>query len=183
MTLVVLVGGARAGKSALAADLARRWEGEVAYIATAEAGDEEMRLRIERHRAERPAEWTTVEEPLRLREALAGLDDGALAVVDCLTLWVANLLGRGDSEQEIVEEAGGVAAAALARAAPVVVVTNEVGLGIVPATPSGRVYRDLLGKVNSTFVGRADRAAFVVAGRLLPLDSPAALENWAWTTG
>jgi adenosylcobinamide kinase / adenosylcobinamide-phosphate guanylyltransferase len=182
MTLVVLVGGARAGKSALAADLARRWEGEVAYIATAEAGDEEMRLRIERHRAERPAEWTTVEEPLRLREALAGLDDGALAVVDCLTLWVANLVGRGDSEQEIVEEAGAVAAAALARAAPVVVVTNEVGLGIVPATPSGRVYRDLLGKVNSTFVGQADRAAFVVAGRLLPLDPPAALENWAWTT-
>ena len=181
MTLVVLVGGARAGKSALAADLARRWEGQVAYVATAEAGDEEMRSRIERHRAERPAEWTTVEEPLRLREALAGLDDGALAVVDCLTLWVANLLERGDSEEEIVEEADGVAAAARARAAPVVVVTNEVGLGIVPATPSGRAYRDLLGRVNSTFVGQADRAAFVVAGRLLPLDPPAALWDWAWT--
>jgi adenosylcobinamide kinase / adenosylcobinamide-phosphate guanylyltransferase len=180
--LVVLVGGARAGKSALAAELAGRWEGPVTYVATAEAGDEEMRSRIERHRAERPAKWTTVEEPLRLREALARLDDGALAVVDCLTLWVANLLEREDSEEGILEEAGAVAAAASTRAAPVVVITNEVGLGIVPATPSGRAYRDLLGRVNSTFVAQADRAAFVVAGRLLPLDLPAALGNWAWTT-
>jgi adenosylcobinamide kinase / adenosylcobinamide-phosphate guanylyltransferase len=180
--LVVLVGGARAGKSSLAADLARRWGGRVAYVATAEAGDAEMRSRIERHRAERPAEWTTVEEPFRLRDTLVGLEDGTLAVVDCLTLWVANLLERGDSEQEIVEEAGAVAAAARARAAPVVVVTNEVGLGIVPATPSGRAYRDLLGKVNATFVEQADRAALVVAGRLLQLDPPAALGDWAWTS-
>jgi adenosylcobinamide kinase/adenosylcobinamide-phosphate guanylyltransferase len=75
-----------------------------------------------------------------------------------------------------------VAAVARARVAPVVVVTNEVGLGIVPATPSGRAYRDLLGRVNSTFVEQADRAALVVAGRLLRLDPPAALGNWAWTT-
>jgi adenosylcobinamide kinase / adenosylcobinamide-phosphate guanylyltransferase len=180
--LVVLVGGARAGKSTLAAELAGRWEGPVAYVATAEARDEEMRARIGRHRAERPAEWTTVEEPLGLLGVLVGLDDGALAVVDCLTLWVANLLERGDSDQAIVDEAEAVAAAARARAAPVVVVTNEVGLGVVPATPSGRAYRDLLGRVNSTFVGHADRAAFVVAGRLLPLEPPAALGDWAWTT-
>jgi adenosylcobinamide kinase / adenosylcobinamide-phosphate guanylyltransferase len=182
VTLVVLVGGARAGKSALAAGFARQWEGPVAFIATAEAADEEMRARIERHRAERPAGWTTVEEPLRLREALVGLDGGALTVVDCLTLWVANLVERGDSEQEIVEEAEAVAAVAKAHASPVVVVTNEVGLGIVPATPSGRTYRDLLGQVNSTFVERADRAALVVAGRLLQLDPPAALEDWTWKT-
>lgn len=180
--LVVLVGGARAGKSALAADLARHWEGQVTYVATAEAGDEEMSSRIERHRSERPAEWTTVEEPLHLREALAGLGDGALGVVDCLTLWVANLLERGDSEQAIVEDAEAVAVAARAHAAPVVVITNEVGLGIVPATPSGRLYRDLLGRVNSTFVRHADRAGFVVAGRLVPLEPPAALGDWPWTT-
>jgi adenosylcobinamide kinase / adenosylcobinamide-phosphate guanylyltransferase len=182
VTLVVLVGGARAGKSALAADLARRWDGPVAFVATAEAGDDEMRSRIQRHRAERPAEWTTVEEPLRLRDELLGLDDDVLAVVDCLTVWVANLLGRGDSEQEIAEEAEAVATVAGGRAAPVVVVTNEVGLGIVPATPIGRAYRDLLGQVNSTFVERADRAALVVAGRLLQLHPPAALKDWAWKT-
>lgn len=181
MTLVVLVGGARAGKSTLAAELARRWDGPVSFVATAEAGDEEMRSRIERHRAERPAEWTTIEEPVRLRDELAGLDDLTFAVVDCLTFWVANLLARGDSEQTIVEEAEAVATFAGRRTAPVVVVTNEVGLGIVPATPIGRAYRDLLGRVNSTFVERADRSAFVVAGRLLQLDSHTlALEDWVW---
>jgi adenosylcobinamide kinase/adenosylcobinamide-phosphate guanylyltransferase len=180
--LVVLVGGARAGKSTLAAGLARRWDGPVAFVATAESRDDEMRSRIERHRAERPAEWMTVEEPLRLRDELVGLDDDVFAVVDCLTLWVANLLERGDSEQEIVEEAEAVATLAGGRAAPVVVVTNEVGLGIVPATPIGRAYRDLLGQVNATFVERADRAALVVAGRPLQLDRPAALEDWVWKT-
>jgi adenosylcobinamide kinase/adenosylcobinamide-phosphate guanylyltransferase len=180
--LVVLVGGARAGKSTLAAGLARRWDGPVAFVATAESGDDEMRSRIERHRAERPAEWMTVEEPVRLRDELVGLDDDVFAVVDCLTLWVANLLERGDSEQEIVEEAEAVATLAGGRAAPVVVVTNEVGLGIVPATQIGRAYRDLLGRVNATFVERADRAALVVAGRLLQLDRPAALEDWVWKT-
>lgn len=182
MTLVVLVGGARAGKSTLAADLARRWDGPVTVVATARPEDDEMRSRIEHHRAERPAEWTTVEEPLRLRDELVGLDDDVFAIVDCLTLWVANLLGRGDSEEEIVDEAEAVATIAGGRAAPVVVVTNEVGLGIVPATPTGRAYRDVLGRVNSTFVDRADRAALVVAGRLLQLDRPATLEDWAWKT-
>jgi adenosylcobinamide kinase / adenosylcobinamide-phosphate guanylyltransferase len=180
--LVVLVGGARAGKSTLAAGLARRWDGPVAFVATAESGDDEMRSRIERHRAERPAEWMTVEEPVRLRDELVGLDDDVFAVVDCLTLWVANLLERGDSEQEIFEEAEAVATLAGGRAAPVVVVTNEVGLGIVPATQIGRAYRDLLGRVNATFVERADRAALVVAGRPLQLDRPAALEDWVWKT-
>jgi adenosylcobinamide kinase/adenosylcobinamide-phosphate guanylyltransferase len=182
VTLVVLVGGARAGKSALAAELAHRWDGPVAFVATAESCDDEMRSRIERHRAQRPVDWTTVEEPLRLRDELVGLDNDVLAVIDCLTLWVANLLGRGDSEQEIVDEAEAVATVGAGRAAPVVVVTNEVGLGIVPATPIGRAYRDLLGRVNSTFVERADRAALVVAGRLLQLDPPAALEDWTWKT-
>jgi adenosylcobinamide kinase / adenosylcobinamide-phosphate guanylyltransferase len=178
MTLVVLLGGARAGKSKLAANLARRWDGPVAVVATAEAGDDEMRSRIERHRAERPAEWATVEEPLRLREELAGLDDDVFAIVDCLTLWVANLIRRGDSEEAIVEEAGAVAAVAGRRPAPAVVITNEVGLGIVPGTPIARAYRDVLGRVNSTFVESADKAAFVVAGRLLQLDPPAQ----GWTT-
>jgi adenosyl cobinamide kinase/adenosyl cobinamide phosphate guanylyltransferase len=166
MSLVVLLGGARAGKSALALELAGRWDGPVAYIATAEPGDDEMARRIERHRAERSPGWTTIEEPLALRDALGGLDTRTLAVVDCLTLWVANVLARGDS---VSDEAEAVATLAAERLAPVIVVTNEVGLGIVPATPAGREYRDVLGAVNAAFVRRADDAAFVVAGRPFPL--------------
>lgn len=170
MSLVVLLGGARAGKSALAVELGERWDGAVAYVATAEAGDEEMARRIEQHRAARSLRWTTIEEPLALREVLGGLDEHMLAVVDCLTLWVANLIARDD---RVVKEAEAVAEVAAARSAPVIVVTNEVGLGIVPANPLGRTYRDVLGEVNRAFVERADDAAFVVAGKLLPLHDPA----------
>jgi adenosylcobinamide kinase / adenosylcobinamide-phosphate guanylyltransferase len=178
MTLTVLIGGARAGKSTLAADLAGRFDGPVAVVATAQARDDEMRSRIEQHRARRPAAWTTVEEPVALGEAVAALDDGVFVIVDCLTLWVANLLERRDSEQAIVAEARALARAATARAAPTVVVTNEVGLGIVPATPLGRQYRDVLGAVNAVFVDHADQAALVVAGRLLRLEPVAALEGF-----
>jgi adenosylcobinamide kinase/adenosylcobinamide-phosphate guanylyltransferase len=171
LTLVVLTGGARAGKSALAVELAGRWDGPVAYVATAEARDDEMQSRIERHRAGRPMAWTTVEEPFALRAALTGLESGTFAVVDCLTLWVANLLELGGAEEAIVTEANAVAAAATARRAPVVAVTNEVGLGIVPATPLGRSFRDVLGSVNKAFVESADEAYLVVAGRALRLES------------
>ena len=166
MSLVVLVGGARAGKSALAVKLAREWDGPVVYVATAEAGDDEMALRISRHRDERPAEWRTIEEPVALREALEAVGTDAYAIVDCLTLWVANLLERGD---DVVAEAEAAAEIAATRDAPTIVITNEVGLGIVPATSLGREYRDVLGAVNAAFVSRADEAVLVVAGRTLPL--------------
>jgi adenosylcobinamide kinase/adenosylcobinamide-phosphate guanylyltransferase len=175
--MTVLIGGARAGKSALAAELAGRFDGPVAVVATAEARDDEMRSRIELHRARRPAAWTTVEEPLAVGEAVAALDDSIFVIVDCLTLWVANLLERGDSERAIVAEAQTVAAVAASRTAPTVAVTNEVGLGIVPATPLGRQYRDVLGAVNAAFVEQADEAGLVVAGRLLRLEPAAALEG------
>jgi adenosyl cobinamide kinase/adenosyl cobinamide phosphate guanylyltransferase len=168
VSLVVLLGGARAGKSALAIELAAGWDGPVAYIATAEAGDAEMARRIEQHRAERPDRWTTIEEPLALREALSSLEEGTLGVVDCLTLWVANLIAR---DRAVLEEAEAVAELAGSRPAPTIVVTNEVGLGVVPATPMGREYRDVLGAVNASFVRRASDSAFVVAGRPLALSS------------
>lgn len=168
MSLVVLLGGARAGKSALAVELAARWDGTVVFVATAQAGDDEMARRIEQHRADRPDRWTTIEVPLALRDALASLDAATLAVVDCLTLWVANLLARGDP---VLEEAEAVAELAAARTAPVIVVTNEVGLGVVPANSMGREYRDVLGAANAAFVRRATDAAFVVAGRPLALSS------------
>ena len=173
MSLVVLLGGARAGKSALAQELAARWEGPVAYVATAEARDEEMAERIERHRRERPEGWMTVEEPLELRAVLERLEHGQAAVVDCLTLWVSNVLERGDSPTAVLAEAGEAAALAAAHPAPVIVVSNEVGLGIVPASPLARVYRDLLGAVNRAFVDEAETASLVVAGRMLRLERPA----------
>jgi adenosyl cobinamide kinase/adenosyl cobinamide phosphate guanylyltransferase len=166
VSLTLLLGGARAGKSALALELAQDVGGSVVYIATAEAGDDEMTARIARHRAERPGEWRTVEEPVELGSALASAEPEACVVVDCLTLWVANLLARGDA---VLAEAEAVAELAAGRSGSTIVVSNEVGLGIVPASPVAREYRDLLGAVNAAFVRRADDAAFVVAGRAIPL--------------
>jgi adenosylcobinamide kinase / adenosylcobinamide-phosphate guanylyltransferase len=176
VSYVLLLGGARSGKSALAVEIAGRWGGPVTFVATAEAGDEEMAARIARHRAERPAAWRTVEEPLRLLDAIEEAPAGDLLVVDCLTLWVSNLLPR-DAGAPAAE----VAAALAARPGPAVVVSNEVGMGIVPDHPLGRAFRDALGAVNTTFAERAERAALLVAGRLLEL-APAArfLEDIEW---
>jgi adenosyl cobinamide kinase/adenosyl cobinamide phosphate guanylyltransferase len=170
VTLVVLVGGARSGKSLLAVELGRQWAGAVGFIATAEAHDEEMRERIDRHRRERPDSWELIEEPLELRTRPLWRT-GKLVIVDCLTLWVANLLEAGRDEDAIVESAEQLAATARARSSPTVVVSNEVGLGVIPATPLGRQFRDLLGSVNRVFVEQADRAFLVVAGRALPLEA------------
>jgi adenosyl cobinamide kinase/adenosyl cobinamide phosphate guanylyltransferase len=167
MSLVFLIGGARSGKSSLAVRLAAESGAPVVFIATGEPGDAEMAERIARHRAERPAGWQTVEEPVALRGALEAAPDGSCVVVDCLSLWVANLLENG--AVDIEEEARAAAVVAAARAAPTVAVTNEVGLGVVPATPLGRAYRDLLGRVNALWADAADDAYFVVAGKALRL--------------
>lgn len=174
MTLVVLLGGARSGKSRLAVALAARAE-PVTFLATGEAGDEEMRRRIDAHRAERPPGWETVEEPVELGAAIGRVAAGRTLVVDCLSLWVANLLGRGGEEAVVLELGARAAAAAAARPGLTIAVSNEVGLGIVPATPLGRVYRDLLGEVNRAFVEASTESALVVAGRALRLDGPEAL--------
>jgi adenosyl cobinamide kinase/adenosyl cobinamide phosphate guanylyltransferase len=166
VSLIVLLGGARSGKSALAVELG----GDAAtFLATATAGDEEMAERIERHRMERPAGWTTIEEPLALAAALDSVALRETVVVDCLSLWVSNLVEAGRDDETIEREAAGVARRAAERGGLTVVVSNEVGLGIVPATPLGRRYRDLLGTVNRTFAAEADRALLVVAGRGLEL--------------
>jgi adenosylcobinamide kinase / adenosylcobinamide-phosphate guanylyltransferase len=170
MSLVVIVGGARSGKSRLALELASDAAREVLFVATAEALDGEMAERIAAHRAERPPGWTTVEEPVELRGALESVDDEATCVVDCLSLWVSNLLLRGDESAAVEVEARACAELAASRGGRTIAVTNEVGLGVVPATSLGRSYRDLLGSVNRIWVEAADRAAFVVAGRLLPLE-------------
>lgn len=171
MSLVLLLGGARSGKSSLAIELARRYDGPVALVATGEARDEEMAEKIRRHRAERPQSWTTIEEPLDLGGALAQTDADAAVVIDCLSLWAANLLERGDTDAEVEREARACAQLAKARSRLVVVVSNEVGLGIVPATPLGRRYRDVLGRVNVAWASVADEVTLVVAGRALRLES------------
>lgn len=162
MTLVLLVGGARSGKTRLALERAVE---PVVFIATGEAGDDEMAERIARHRAERPASWQTVEEPVELERALAAVPGGATAIVDCLSLWVSNVFETRAAE----ELAASAAAHAASRPGLTIVVTNEVGLGIVPDNALAREYRDVLGRVNAIFAGAADEAYFVVAGRTLRL--------------
>jgi adenosyl cobinamide kinase/adenosyl cobinamide phosphate guanylyltransferase len=165
--LLLLLGGARSGKSALAIRWGRAYAGPVTFLATAEAGDGEMALRIARHRAERPSEWTTVEEPRALAAAVQAADPQALVIVDCLTLWLNNVMER--SNDDILASARTIIAAARGRDAATVVVSNEVGWGIVPADPATRRYRDLLGEINAMFAAHADRALLLVAGRALPL--------------
>jgi adenosyl cobinamide kinase/adenosyl cobinamide phosphate guanylyltransferase len=171
VSLTLLVGGARSGKSRLAVRLAREQGGPVVFVATGEAGDEEMARRIARHREERPSDWLTVEEPVRLLEALASTPAGTTVVLDCLSFWVANLLDARTAEEI---EAEATRAAAVAAARTTIAVTNEVGLGVVPPTASGRAYRDVLGRVNAIWAEVAVEAYFVVAGRVLPLEKPGA---------
>jgi len=170
--LMVLLGGARSGKSSLAIEIARRSDRPVTFIATGEPLDAEFAERIDRHRAERPGTWQTIEEPTELEAAIAQPDDDAVVIIDCLTLWVANLFGRDLAEDAIVERASGIAKLASDRPSPVIVVTNEVGSGIVPADALSRSYRDTLGRVNAIFTAHADQAFLVVAGRVLPLIEP-----------
>ena len=172
MTWTFLTGGARSGKSALAVQRARRYAGPVTFVATAEAGDPEMTDRIRRHREERPPHWGTVEAPIDLAAAVSSQPDETLVIVDCLSLWVANLGGREESEDQVLARSDEVLAALRARTGPALVVSNEVGLGLVPMHPVGRAYRDCLGRVNATFSRAADEAFLVVAGRTLRLDPP-----------
>jgi adenosyl cobinamide kinase/adenosyl cobinamide phosphate guanylyltransferase len=158
VTLVLYLGGARSGKSRLAGERAGASGAPVTFIATGEPGDDEMAERIELHKRERPAGWRTVEEPRDLAGALASVPAGETALVDCLTLWVAN--GGGD---------GAALDAATAREGLTIAVSNEVGLGIVPANALAREYRDTLGRVNAAWAAAADEAWFVVAGRTLRL--------------
>ena len=163
MSLTLVLGGARSGKSALAVKLASEWEGPVTFIATGEAGDDEMAERIRRHREERPAEWMTLEEPVELASALESAPPDAAVVVDCLSLWVANVF---DDDVEARNER---AVAAAKKRPRTIVVSNEVGLGVVPVSELGRRYRDVLGRVNAQWAAAADEAFFVVAGKTLRL--------------
>lgn len=172
MALTFLIGGARSGKSTMALRLASAFAGPVAVIATAEARDDDMAGRIAEHRAARPSTWTTIEEPLDLARAVDAVGEGTFVLLDCLTLWVSNALEAGRPDGELVAEAAALASTLAARRTPSVVVSNEVGLGIVPANALARRYRDLLGRVNAAVAAVADRSFLVVAGRGVALDGP-----------
>ena len=175
MTLTVLTGGVRSGKSAAAVAAAAASGAPVTFIATAEPGDDEMAERIARHQARRPAGWTTLEATQNLIRAVETVDPAGTVIVDCLAIWVTNrmLLEPRPSDADIEAEAARLAGHLAERPGLALVVTNEVGSGVVPATPLGRDFRDLLGIVNQAVVRAADAAYLVVAGRLLPLDDPA----------
>jgi adenosylcobinamide kinase / adenosylcobinamide-phosphate guanylyltransferase len=167
--LTFVIGGARSGKShyaeGLIAALPPPWEPPWAYIATAEAGDEEMAARIAAHRARRGADWKTLEAPSDLVAALAACGTTPV-LVDCLTLWLSNLM---ISEADIDQEMQKLEKALTVAAAPIVVVANEVGLGIVPSFPLGRRFRDMQGILNQRMAARADRVVLMVAGLPVPI--------------
>lgn len=161
----LILGGVRSGKSLRALSRAKTSGGSVAFVATAQARDGNMRTRIARHRAERPREWATVEEPFDLVAAcrrLAGQHD--LVIVDCLTLWVSNLILRGDRDDAILAEAEGLAKLMAERGLSFIVVSNEVGSGVHPLTEVGLRFGELLGVVNQRIGAAADCVTLMVAG-------------------
>jgi len=159
-----VLGGVRSGKSAHAERLARAHAGPVAVLATAQAGDGEMAQRIAQHKAQRPANWTIIEEPLALAAALTGIcrDDG-LVVVDCLTLWLTNLLTHPDPER-LAQERGALLAGLPRLPGRIVLVANETGMGIVPMGELTRRYVDESGRLHQSLAALCDRVTLVVAG-------------------
>ena len=158
----LVLGGARSGKSAYAESLVEERAGPCVYLATATAGDAEMAERIARHKARRGGRWRTVEEPLDLPAALADeAGPGRAVLVDCLTLWLANLMAAGRDPEA---ERDRLLAALSGLAGPVVLVSNEVGLGIVPEPAVARAFRDHAGRLNQALAAAAATVIFMVAG-------------------
>jgi adenosyl cobinamide kinase/adenosyl cobinamide phosphate guanylyltransferase/sugar phosphate isomerase/epimerase len=177
--LTFILGGARSGKSSYAQNLARSLGGSVLYVATAQAGDADMKARIEAHRAERPAHWRTFEAPLRVGEAIQqALEEQSADVIliDCLTLLASNVLlqlPENTTERQaaaaLLAEIDALLACRRNTKAHWIIVSNEVGLGLVPPYPLGRTYRDALGRANQQLAAAASEVYFLVAGMALPL--------------
>ncbi len=161
--VTLIVGGVRSGKSRYAQQLAANAE-RVTFIATAEGRDEEMAQRIARHQQERPNHWKTVEAPIQLPEAIAANNDGMI-LVDCLTLWASNLMEHeGQNCDRLPPHIDRLIQALRNTAATVVLVSNEVGSGVVPESEMGRSYRDVLGTINQRVAAAADEVLLLVAG-------------------
>jgi adenosylcobinamide kinase/adenosylcobinamide-phosphate guanylyltransferase len=159
--LTLVLGGARSGKSRHAEALIEAMPAPWIYIATAQAFDDEMAARIAEHRARRPADWITVDAPLELPEAIRGLPPGRPVLVDCLTLWLTNIIL---AEQDTHAACDDLIDACQSSSGPVVLVSSEVGLGIVPDNALARRFRDEAGRLHQRLAGHADRVVFMVAG-------------------
>lgn len=161
---ILITGGVRSGKSRFAQELAS-WGGlPVLYLATASPRDPEMEERIKAHRESRPKDWKTVEEGREVLKVMRDLPDPHTVVLDCITLWISNLLEDGFSDQGILERAKALASYIPGCPHRVILVTNEVGWGVVPAYPLGRRFRDLQGTVNQLLAQVADEVYLMVAG-------------------
>jgi adenosylcobinamide kinase/adenosylcobinamide-phosphate guanylyltransferase len=160
--VTLVLGGARSGKSRHAEGLARRHNGRLIYIATAEITDDEMGLRIERHREDRGAKWATLEAPLDLVTALHEADHpSAFILVECITVWINNLIYH---ERDVASEVKRLCAALPEMRGRIVIVANEVGLGIVPDNALARAFRDEAGRANQALADVADEVLFIAAG-------------------
>ena len=164
--LIFVTGGARSGKSQFAQDLAHSLKGRKVFIATAEALDDEMRQRIASHRRARPSGWDTVEEPRHLGQAVqecTGAYD--ILLIDCLTLWISNLLTNNSlDEAEIGLEVKNLINSCKTESSTVIIVSNEIGMGIVPVDSLTRLYRDIVGRANQEIAKKADEVFLVVSG-------------------
>jgi adenosylcobinamide kinase / adenosylcobinamide-phosphate guanylyltransferase len=172
--LTFITGASRSGKTHLALQLALRYPPPRVYLATAQALDEEMSLRIRRHREERAGNFETFEEPLRLTHLLRSLDQSySVVIIDCLTLWLNNLMASlGEDQDSLRQEASELVEFFKSFAIPTVIISNEVGWGIVPNNPLARKFRDLSGNLNQDLAAVADQVVLTVAGIPLFLKQP-----------
>lgn len=162
--VTLIVGGVGSGKSRYAQTLAQS-SSPVVFIATAEPIDEEMRLKIERHRLQRPSHWTTIEEPFELETAIVqSAPTSSFLVLDCITTFIANLLQKDMTRDKILEKIDGISEVLAKLKCSAAIVSNEVGSGIVPAFPSGRAFRELLGEANQKLARVSDNVILMVAG-------------------
>lgn len=167
--VILIGGGVRSGKSALALARARLLGQRRVFVATARADDEEMRQRAARHRRERGAAFQSLEEPIALASMLRRLESVDVVVIDCLTLWLSNLLLEGPAPSQIEDRVEELAAILAERRFHAVLVSNEVGMGVVPETALGRTFRDLAGRAHQRLARCADEVYFVVMGMILRL--------------
>jgi adenosylcobinamide kinase/adenosylcobinamide-phosphate guanylyltransferase len=162
--IIFIIGGARSGKSLYAINLAKTMSEKVVFLATGVACDEEMKERIEKHKEIRPNIWQTVEEPIEIEKVLNTLDSSVdCIIIDCLSFWVSNLL-ISLGKEKIINRTAQIIKMAKKITPKLIIVSNEVGMGIVPNTSEGRIFRDILGKVNQIVANLADEVFFLLSG-------------------